>query len=68
MMFDPLENIQPCDFLPKTFMLKSEWNRLGNFPVSDLKVSSEEVIDVEYKNKIPYRQQYIVATSTKTRA
>ena len=60
MMFDPLENIQPCDFLPKTFMLKSEWNRLGNFPVSDLKVSSEEVIDVEDNYEILYIQKYLV--------
>ena len=42
-------------------MLKLEWNRLGNCPASDLKLSIAEVIDVEYKDKIPYIHQYLVA-------
>ena len=49
-------------------MLKSEWNRLGNFPASDLKISSVEFIDVEDKYDIPYSQNYLVDTSTKSRA
>ena len=60
MMFDPLTRILKCYFLPKAFMLKSEWNRLGKCPVSDYKVSSEGVIDVEDNYDILYSQKYIV--------
>ena len=39
-MFDPLARIQ-CSALPLIiFLSKSEWNRLGNFPASELKFSS----------------------------
>ena len=36
--------------------------------MSDLNCSSAEVIDVDDSEGIPYRQHYLVATSTKSRA
>ena len=47
---------------------KSEWNIMGKCPASGLKVSRDDVMDVEYKEYIPYIQQYIVATSNNSRA
>ena len=67
-MFDLLEKIQHSTFPPISFLSKSEWNILVNCTASDLKVSSAEVIDVEYKDEIPSIQHYLVATSTKIRA
>ena len=67
-MFDPLARIQSSAFPPISFLSKSEWKRLGNCPASDLNFSSAEVMDVEDKYDIPYNQQYIVATSTKSRS
>ena len=66
-MFDPLARIQRSSFTPISFLPKSEWNRLDNFPDSDLKFSSEEVFDVDDKGGIPYIQKFIFATSTNSR-
>ena len=66
-MFDPLERIQSRDFPPIIFMSKLEWNHLGNFHASDLKVYSAEVIDVDDKGDIPYIQKCLVTTPTKSR-
>ena len=52
-MFHPLERIHGSAFHHISFLSKSEWNRLGNFPASDLKFSSAEFIDVEDKYGIP---------------
>ena len=54
-MIDLLARIQSSDFTPISFLSNLEWNCLGNFPASDLKVSSEEVINVEDKDAIIYR-------------
>ena len=67
-MFNLLSNIQHSAFMPISFLSKLEWNHLSNCPASDLKCSSAEVIDIEDKDDIIYSQQYLVATSTKTRA
>ena len=66
-MSNPLASIQSSEFPPISFMSELEWNRLGNCPTSDLKFSSAEVIGVEDNGETPYRQQYLVATSTKSR-
>ena len=67
MMFDPFERIQRRAFLPINFMSKSEWNRMGRRPVSDLNCYSAEVMYVDDIDDIPYSQQYLVATSNKRR-
>ena len=66
-IFDLLARIQHSAFSPTSFLSNSEWNRLGKCPTSYLKFSSEEVIDVEDKDYIPYSQLYLVSTSTKSR-
>ena len=40
----------------------------GKRPASDFNCSSAEVIDVDDSEDIPYSQQYLVSTSTKSRA
>ena len=67
-MFDQLARIQNSAFSPISFLSNVEWNSLGNCPASDLKFSIAEVIYVEDKHDNPYIQQYLVATSTKSRA
>ena len=67
-MFNQLARIQHNALPPISFLSKLEWNHLSNCPASDLKCSSAEVIDIEDKDDIIYSQQYLVATSTKTRA
>ena len=52
-MFNLLSRTQSSAFTPINFLLKLEWNRLGNFPASDLKISSAEAIDVEDIYDIP---------------
>ena len=66
-MFDTLEIIQRSAFPSIVFLLKTDWDRLGNCPASDLKFSSAEVIYVDDTDNIPYIQKYIVTTSTKSR-
>ena len=67
-MFDLLARIHRSAFPTIIFLSKSEVKHLGNFPASDLKCSSVEVMDVGDKYEIPYNQQYRVATSTKSGA
>ena len=67
-MFDPFERIQSRAFPPIGFLSKSEWNRLGKRPASALNFSSTEVMDVYDRDCIPYSQQYLVDTPTKSRA
>ena len=67
-MFNQLARIQNNALPPISFLSKLEWNCLGNCPASDLKFSSAEVINVYDKYDIPYIQQYLVATSTKSRS
>ena len=67
-MFDLLARIHRSAFPTIIFLSKSEVKHLGNFPASDLKFSSVEVIDVEDKYDITYNQQYRIATPTKSRA
>ena len=55
-MFDTLEIIQRSAFPSIVFLLKTDWDRLGNCPASDLKFSCVEFIDVENKNEILYSQ------------
>ena len=58
-MFYLLASIQRSKFPRIIFLLKSEWNRLGNCPASDLKFSSADVIDMEYTYNIPYIQRRV---------
>ena len=67
-MLELFERIYRKEFPPINFLSNSEWNRWGRLPASDLNCSSAEVIDVDDSKDIPYIQQYLVATSTKSRA
>ena len=68
MILEPFHRIHRREFPLTNFLLKSEWNHWGKCPASDLNCSSAEVIDVDDRYDIPYSQQYLVATSTKSRA
>ena len=62
MTLKPFERIQCREFPTITFLSKPEWNRWDKRPASDLNCSSAEVMDVDGRYNIPYKQQYIVAT------
>ena len=68
MMLEMFEMIHRRAFTPINLLSKSEWNRWGKRPASDFNCSSTEVIDVDDIYEIPYIQQYLVDTSTKSRA
>ena len=53
MMFGSLSWIQLRDLPPMSFLLKPQWNILGNCPSSDLNDSRADVMDVEDKDDIP---------------
>ena len=51
-MFESLASNQRRYFPPTSFILKSEWNILGNFPTHGLKDSKANMMDVENKDDI----------------
>ena len=51
-VFESLARIQRRDLPPTSFILKSEWNILGNFPTYGLKDSKANMMDVENKDAI----------------
>ena len=67
-MLEPFDNFHRRVFSPINFLSKSEWNLWVRRPASALNCSSAKVIDVYDSEDIPYSQQYLVATSTSSRA
>ena len=67
-MFEPFESIHRRTFPPINFLSKSEWNLWGRHTTSALNNYSEDVIDVDDKEDIPYNQHCLVATSTSNNA
>ena len=67
-MLETFDSIPRREFWPINFLSKSEWNRWGRHPASTLNCSSAEVIEVDDSEDIPYIHQYLVATSTISRA
>ena len=61
-MFEPFESIHQRAFPPINFLSKSEWKLWGRRPASALNNSSADIINVDDKDNIPYKQQYLVAT------
>ena len=67
-MLELFKRIHRRAFPPINSLSKSELNKWGRRPASDLNCSSAEVIDVDDSEDILYIQQYLVAKSTKIRA
>ena len=67
-MLELFDIIYRWAFPPINFLSNSEWNWWGRRPESPLSFSSAEVIDMDNSEDIPYSQQYLVSTSTRSRA
>ena len=56
MMLEPFESIQRREFPLINFRSKSEWNRWSKHPTSNLNCYTAEVINVDDRVDIQYRQ------------
>ena len=67
-MSETFDSIHQRGFPQINFLSKLEWNWWGRCPASGFNCYSAEVIEVDDSEDIPYSQQYLVVTSTRSRA